>query len=181
MRIIIIIKEKGLRKLKKKEAIILALILVLAVLLIDLIATILRPKQGKFVPPAFETAAVSGTPEVAEELGYTQLYQEGMAYRVAVCGMPYADGQKLTVYFTNVQENDCYLKLRILDAQDAVLGETGLLRPDEYVEAVELSEALEAGTPIKLKVMSYDAETYESAGTVLLSVTTTAVQDRQVE
>lgn len=155
----------------KSNYIILGLCVVLAILVIDLIVSMVHPRQGAFVPPDFEAAAVSGTPEVAEEMGYTELYQDGMAYRVAVCGVPSMDGQNLMVYFTNAAENTCNLKLRVLDEQDETLGETGLLKPGQYVEAVELDQKIEAGTPIKLKVMSYDPETYESVGSVVLNVT----------
>lgn len=155
-----------------KDYIILGLCAVLAIVVIDLIVSLFHPRQGAFAPPDFETEAVNGAPEVAEEMGYTELYQDGMAYRVSVCGVPSADGRCLTVYFTNAAENTCYLKLRILDEQSEMIGETGLLKPDQYVESVELEQEIEAGTPIRLKVMSYDPETYESVGTVVLNVTT---------
>lgn len=154
-----------------KDYIILGLCVVLAVLAIDLIASLIHPRQGAFVPPEFEAAAVTGTPEVSEEMGYTELYQNGMAYRVLVCGVPYVDGQRLTMYFTNAADNTCYLKLRILDEQNEIIGETGLLKPDQYVESVELDKEIQSGTLLKLKVMSYDPDTYESVGTVVLNVT----------
>lgn len=130
-----------------------------------------EPKKGEFVPPAFEPAAVAGVPRVSEDSGYTELYKEGMAYRVSVCGIPAIDGQSLTVYFTNTEGNEKYLKLRVLDEDGGMLGETGLLKPGEYVERVELKKELAAGTKIKLKIMGYEPETYESAGVVSLNVT----------
>lgn len=61
---------------------------VFAVLLIVMITALCIPKTPEFVPPAFEAAAVQGTPEVEGSMGYTELYKEGMAYRVSVCGVP---------------------------------------------------------------------------------------------
>lgn len=156
----------------KADYIIGILCIVLVIVAIDLIVSLFQPRQGAFVPPDFEAAAVSGTPEVAEEMGYTELYQDGMAYRVSVCGVPSMDGQRLVMYFTNAADNTCYLKLRVLDEQNEMIGETGLLKPGQYVESIELDKAIATGTPIKLKVMSYDPETYESVGTVVLNVTT---------
>lgn len=144
---------------------------VFAVLMIVMITALCIPKTPEFVPPDFETAAVQGTPEVAEDMGYTELYKEGMAYRVSVCGIPTVDGQDLTVYFTNTEGNEKYLKLRVLDENDNILGETGLIRPGEYVKAVTLAKTLAAGEKIKLKIMGYEPETYESAGSVSLNVT----------
>lgn len=158
-------------KKKKPDYVILILCVILAVSAVGLIVVLCLPeKKGEFVAPAFEEAAKTGIPVVDEKYGYTELYREGMAYRVSVCGIPAADGNALTVYFTNAEENDCYLKLRVLDENDKILGETGLLRPNEYVETVTLTKKIASGTPLKLKVMSYQPETYESVGSVLLSV-----------
>ena len=155
---------------KNKEYTVPILFGVFAVLLIVMITALCIPKTPEFVPPAFE-AAVQGTPEVEESMGYTELYKEGMAYRVSVCGVPTVDGQDLTVYFTNTEGNETYLKLRVLDTGGNILGETGLLKPGEYVKTVTLDKTLALGENIKLKIMGYEPETYESAGSVSLNVT----------
>lgn len=128
-------------------------------------------KQQKFTPPPFESAAVAGTPEVPESLGYSSPYQEGMGYRFSVCGNVTMDGSSAVVYFTNPTENQVWIKLRVLDKDGNLLGETGLLKPGEYVETVELAENLPVGTPVKLKIMGYEPETYYSAGSVILNTT----------
>ncbi len=145
-------------------------VVVLVAMIVALCVT-KKSKKGEFVPPAFEAAAVQGVPEVADGFGYSELYQEGMAYRVSVCGIPLIDKKDLTVYFTNTESNEKYLKLRVLDQDGNILGETGLLKPGEYVKNVELKKAISAGTKIRLKVMGYEPETYESAGAVSLTVT----------
>lgn len=165
-----VLKQK---KQKKQDIVFWTLCILLAVSAIGLLVVLVLPeKKGSFVPPALEAAAESGLPEVSETLGYTELYQDGMAYRVSVCGIPVMEEKNAVVYFTNVQENACYLKLRVLDSSDRMLGETGLLRPGEYVRTVALTKELPAGTTLKLKVMSYHPETYESEGTVVLRVST---------
>ena len=110
-------------------------------------------------------------------MGYTELYKEGMAYRVSVCGVPTVDGQDLTVYFTNAEGNEKYLKLRVLDTDGNILGETGLLNPGEYVKTVTLTKTLAAGENLKLKIMGYEPETYESAGSVSLNVTVGGISE----
>jgi hypothetical protein len=52
------------------------------------------------------------------------------------------------------------------------LGETGLLKPGEYVQYVSLTKELEDGTPIQLKIMGSEPDTYCSAGAA--TVTTIA-------
>lgn len=75
------------------------------------------------------------------------------------------------VYLTNPAENTVWLKLRVLDTNGSILGETGLLRPGEYVRTVALSAAPTPGTSITLKIMGYEPDTYLSAGSATLSTT----------
>ena len=129
-----------------------------------------EPAMGEFVPPSFDSAAVQGTPEVPDSLGYISPYQDGMAYRFSVCGNVTAEGDgRAVVYLTNPSDNEVYMKLRILDAEGNVLGETGLLRPGEYVKYAMMDRVPGAGTEIKLKIMGYEPETYNSAGSVTLN------------
>lgn len=144
---------------------------VFALLFVGMVVALCMPKTAKFTPPDFDSASVQGVPTVEESMGYTELYQDGMAYRVSVCGVPVADGKELTVYFTNTESNETNLKLRVLDEKGNILGETGLVKPGEYVKTVKLNKELTAGTNIKLKIMGYEPETYESAGSVSLNVT----------
>ena len=81
------------------------------------------------------------------------------------------DSNNATVYFTNAEGNNVYLKLRVLDENDNSLGETGLLKPGEYVKDVELIRALSAGTGIRLKIMRYAPDTYLSEGSVVRNTT----------
>ena len=90
-------------------------------------------------------------------------------YRFSVCGNVIMEGSNAAVYLTNPAENEVWLKLRVLDENDNILGETGLIRPGEYVKDVALTENLTAGTKIKLKIMGYEPETYFSAGSATLN------------
>lgn len=127
--------------------------------------------SGDFIPPKNEPEAVSGAPSIDGALGYTELYKEGMAYRVSLCGTVTMEGNNAVVYFTNTVGNEKYLKLRVLDGEGRTLGETGLLKPDEYVRCVELTKIPAAGATLRLKVMGYEPSDYSSAGSVVLNVT----------
>ncbi len=145
-------------------------LLCLAAMTIALIYTG-TPSQEEFTPPPFDAAAVSGTPEVPEELGWQEL--DAQAFRVSVCGAVIVEGNQADVWLTNPESNTVWLKLRILDAEGTVLGETGLIRPGEYVQAVTFDTIPVSGTAISMKVMAYEPETYHSGGAVTLN---TAVQ-----
>lgn len=122
-----------------------------------------------FIPPPFEAATQPGEPEPSEELerlGYSQL--DAQAYRAAVCGAPVVEDGSAVLYLTNPADNQVWLKVRILDGAGELLGESGLLRPGEYVKAVPLSSVPEAGAKVQLKLMAYEPETYHSAGAATL-------------
>ncbi|MDO4325317.1 MAG: hypothetical protein Q4E24_04645 [bacterium] len=109
-------------------------------------------EKAEFTPPPFEQSAVKGTPEEEPDLsdgdrlgtlGYGHL--DAVEYQVSVCGAPVIENDKAILYLTNPEENQVWLKVRILDERGEILGESGLLRPGEYVKAVDLDmEAVKA-------------------------------------
>jgi hypothetical protein len=123
-----------------------------------------EPVRGEFTPPPFDPAAESGTLVVPEGLGYSEL--DCQAYKVSLCGKLGEDG---TVFLTNPKENTVWLKLRVLDEKGNILGETGLVRPGEYVKSVIWSSAPKSGTTVTLKIMAYEPDTYYSAGAASLN------------
>lgn len=127
------------------------------------------PAQGEFTPPPFEESAVSGIPEVPEELGWQEL--DAQVFRVSVCGAVVLEGSQADVWLTNPESNIVWLKLRIMDENGTVLGETGLIRPGEYVQSVIFDTVPAPGTAISMKLMAYEPKTYHSAGAVTLNTT----------
>lgn len=143
-------------------------LLCLVVMTIALICTG-TPSQEGFTPPPFEEKAVSGTPDVPEESGWQEL--DAQVFRVSVCGAVVLEGSQADVWLTNPQDNTVWLKLRILDEEGKVLGETGLIRPGEYVQSVTFDRVPASGAEISMKVMAYEPETYHSSGAVTLNTT----------
>ena len=143
----------------------------LAVLLGTTLFVLLRPEQEppQFTPPPFDATAEQGVPTVPEELGYSSPFKDGMSYRFSICGNVVVDDGKAVVYLTNPAENAVWLKVRLLAADGTLLGETGLIRPGEYVRAVDLTTVPASDSQIQLKIMGYEPETYRSAGSVTLN------------
>ena len=170
--------ETGLDKLITNPRFItcvLAAVCLIAVAAIVLILTSGAEQQTvkkEFVPPPFDETAVVGAPDVPEELGWSELaVREG--YLVHVCGVLNAyDGKTVTVWFASDEGNDVWLKLRMRDAEGTILGQTGIIRPGEYVERMELNDSAHSGDVV-LEIMGYEPETYYSAGTVGLATTLT--------
>lgn len=131
--------------------------------------------NAAFVPPSFEKMAQLGEPdEISEELGYSEF--DAGAYRVALCGTPMVQDGNVVLYLTNPSENEVWLKIRIMDIDGKILGESGLLKPGEYVETVALSTIPEEDISVEMKLMAYEPETYYSAGTVSLNTVLRAGQ-----
>ena len=68
------------------------------------------------------------------------------------------------------RQNQIWTKLRILDQDGNIIGETGLLKPGQYVESVQLNDVAVSGN-VTLQVMGYEPDTYFSAGSVGLATT----------
>lgn len=145
-------------------------ILAVLVMLLSLALTGGKSEQAEFIPPPFETAAQSGMPDVADE-SWTQIYRDGMNFSAHICGKVILNGNAADVYFTNDDSNGVWLKLRILDGEDNILAETGLLKPNEYVRTVTFDTIPENKAAIRLKIMAYEPDTYYSAGAVMLNTT----------
>jgi len=122
-----------------------------------------------FTPPPFDENAVQGIPSVPENLGWSEV--DAQVYKASICGVVTVEDGKADVWFTNPESNTVWLKLRVLDANGNTLGETGLIRPGEYVQSVIFTKSPEVGDPIGLKLMAYEPETYYSAGSATLNTT----------
>ena len=155
------------KQARKRQRRLLAAVAVLCVVsVVVMICALVTPKtvMGQFVPPPFEAAAEIGTPQIPDGLGWQEL--DAKAYKVGLCGELIPDGQAVDVWFTNPESNTIWMKLRLMDSKGNLLGETGLIRPGEYVRSVTLSTVPTAGSALVMKVMAYEPETYTSAGVV---------------
>ena len=124
---------------------------------------------GEFTPPPFDSAAVVGTPAVPDDLGWQEL--DAQVYKVGICGKVIPCGNAADLWFTNPEGNAVWLKVRVLDEAGEILGETGLVRPGEYVQTVDLDAVPKAGKAIVLKIMAYQPDTYYSEGAVTFNTT----------
>ena len=125
--------------------------------------------NAEFVPPEFDINAESGIPEVPEEYGWSEIYQDGMNFRVGINKKIINTNNQADVYLYNNESNSVWLKLRVLDEDGRILGETGLIKPGEYIKTVTFTTSVYDGEKVKLKIMSYQPETYYSEGSIILN------------
>lgn len=164
-----------MKKTKQKKNILLPLAAVLCLLSVAaMVIALIRPaepQKGAFVPPAFDAAAIEGVPTVPEELAWLEVSQEGMSFSAHVCAEVIIENNSADLYFTSAAENEVWLKLRVLDSEGNILGETGLIKPGEYVQSVSFETQPKDGETIRLKLMGYEPKTYYSMGAVVLNTT----------
>ena len=181
-----IFRNKEKKKLNKILIFLVCTILAASVALIAIIAIALKPEEPQwapFVPPEFDEGAVEGAPNITDPesneyradygFPYPEEYQERLTFSTKLCGVVNIVDGKADIYFTNPEENTLWMKLRVFDEQGNVIAETGLIKPNQYLKTITFDTVPEDGSDIKLKVMTYEPETYYSGGAV--SMTTSAI------
>ena len=128
-----------------------------------------KQTKGAFTPPPFAENTVQGTPNVPDNLGWGEL--DAQVYKVSLCGVFQPIENVADIWLTNPVSNTVWMKLRVLDVEGNILGETGLVQPGEYLQSIRLDSVPPSGTAIQLKIMAYEPNTYHSAGAVSLNTT----------
>lgn len=149
------------------------LICVVALVTMTVVLYLNKPASEavEFSPPPHDANAVIGVPaEVPEDLGYSKLEIE-KGYVFYLCGNIMLNGNKADVYFASPEDNSVLLRLRIVDENGQILGETGLIRPGEYLQSIVFESIPQTSGPVKCKIIAYQPETYYSMGTVTLNTT----------
>lgn len=132
----------------------------LLVLVITLCAT-KNTQQTTFIPPEFDANAQPGVPVLPESWPYgTAKLGE---YELALATNILLKEKNAYIYFANLASNDVWMKLRILDSTGKQIGESGLIKPNEYLEKVSL-QILPDEEEVTIKVMCYEPGTYHSKG-----------------
>lgn len=158
-------------------------VIIAAIVFVTMIAVILNREEpvvkAPFVAPEFDSEAIEGLPDITdpesekyrEDYGkpYPEEYQERLTFSTLLCGKVTIVDGKADVYFTNPEENTLWMKLRVFDANNNVIAETGLIKPNEYIKTITFDTIPENGTEIKMKIMTYEPDTYYSGGSVSLN------------
>ena len=155
-------------KLEKRILIVLGA-LVLALLAAVCIQRANRPVEvSGFEPPAFDASALSGEPEVAypDMYGTLSLNDE---VTVSLYSAPIVADDFALVCFAADAGNTAWVRLRLLDAKGNILGESGLLRPGEYVESIALATQPDRPEAIA-KILTYEPDTYYSLGSATAQI-----------
>ena len=153
---------------KQQKIIVSVFAVVLALMLVTLIvvSSCVRSAVGDFVPPPFEENAVLGVPEPLPVGFGTMTVNPELV--IGACAFPSLTGNSLGVYLTSHQNNTSWIKIRIYDKDKNLLGESGLLKPGEYLASVDLTVLPKDLTTLYATVLAYEPDTYYSTGSANL-------------
>lgn len=123
-----------------------------------------KPIRQDFTPPPFEPQALTGIPpEMESEASYGRM-TVNPGFSFCLCAKPTLTDHALSLYVTAPEDNTVWILARIYDEAGILLGQSGLLRPGEYCEAIALSAIPPQGATLTVKVLSYEPDTYYSRG-----------------
>lgn len=161
----------------KQQKNILAIVgILLAVSVIATVAVFFVTRdKSDFTPPPFDETAKKGIPTVEDQSAlYQKVAHEDFAF--SLCWSPLLEDTSAKVYFSSEHTNSVYLLIKLYDAEGNEIGQSGLVRPGEYVENISITDLPDTDETISAKVFSYEPKTYYSAGTVSLELSLRAVQ-----
>lgn len=154
-----------------------AVILVALIVLIVVVAT--RDSRiiiSEFEAPEFEKNAVVGIPEGVDAYAYREIKIDDN-FVFSLCMEPVVENDALNIFFTSHKDNDVWMLIRVYDAKtEEIIGSSGLIRAGEYVEKVTLSD-IPSDKSVKVKVLSYEKDTYLSHGAASATVPITFVSE----
>lgn len=156
--------------MKKTKLVITILVLITIFSFIAMLVALNRPYKKEintFKKPVFDETAEAGKPIVNEELKYS-LLKISNSIKLYICANLKYENNMVYVYATNVDTNTIWIKVRILDSKRNILGETGIIKPNEYVKSIKLNREIKSKEKVLLKIMEYEIDTYMSLGSIEL-------------
>ena len=119
--------------------------------------------------PEFEAGAVEGAPTVGEAYAYSTLTVSDTCL-IKVCGVPKVTGKQLHLNITNPKGNYVWFRAEVLNGDGEIIGKTGVIKTNEHVPVMELSEVLNETSKITVRIIGYTPHTWHSAGNVNLQI-----------
>ena len=144
----------------------LAVVCVISVIAAIILACNTGVRETEFMPPPFDSGAVVGSPDLENDPSFAQV--DAKAYKFGVCGKVLLKENNAQLYLSNYTDSGVWLKVRVYDSNNTLLGESGLIREGEYLQYVAISHVPD-GEKLILRVMAYEPDTYYSAGAVTLN------------
>lgn len=133
-----------------------------------------EPEQiiGEFTPPEFAHNTVDGAPNpsVVSALKYGTLTLTPEISVSLVSEFTVNGKGEAELWFAAPDTNQCWVRLRLMDADGNVLGETGLLKPGQYIQSIKLDKIPRKDGIVTARILTYEPDTYYSLGSANANV-----------
>lgn len=150
----------------KKKIIILSLVLLFLILIIILLSINIKNKET-FVKPEFDSNVLTEIPENINYQDSTIKIKEN--YDIYINGLPKLENDDLVIDFISIDTNNIWIKIRVLNENEEVIAESGLVKPGEYLKSVKLNKQINKTDQVIYMIIGYEIDTYLSAGTIKLN------------
>ena len=155
----------------KKEICIIALLAVLIIGAFVAAACIRGNRQperiiGEFSPPAFAQNTFDGAPAPAEvdTLPYGTLTLSEDISLSMVSTLIVDENGVVDIWLTAPDTNKGWVALRLMDEQGNILGESGVLKPGQYIRSMQLENVPQQAGIVLAKILTYEPEPWYSMG-----------------
>ena len=151
---------------KNKHIIILLTLLIVLVAIIIILFINIKNKQTFHKPP-FDKNAIT---EMPNELDYKDsIIEISKGYSLYIDGIPTIKNNELIINLIALKENNVWIKIRVLNEQEKIVAESGLVRPGEYLKSIKIINKISKNDKLTYMIMGYEIDTYLSAGNVSLN------------
>ena len=166
--------------MSKREKIILAVMTAIFGIMVIMLGILTAKQHNKpksheksvviapFSAPEFDEDAVSGEPQNVNDETFQVLNMADFSFKL--CGEPEATDDGASLWLTNLAVNPAWMRAEIHDENGNLLGTSGVIKTDSYIQTVHTDSPLSAGQKIAVKVFFYEPETYYSMGTFTLNL-----------
>lgn len=155
--------------MKYRSVVIIGSLAVLSTIIMIFALNFSKEHSEKYNPPEFEENVLINIDNIPDNVGWEEINYEGMEYSFGLCNEILFEENIAKIYFSNSKSNDVWLKIRVYDMSNNMIFESGIIKPDEYIDLIKLNKKMNDNDKIKIKIMSYEPNTYYSRGEIILN------------
>lgn len=144
------------------------LIVILIILVLIIIALLINIKnKSAFIKPKFDKNVSIEMPEHIDYKSATINISKN--YSIYIDGMPTIENNDLIINFISMEDNNVWIKVRVLNEKEQIVAESGVLKPGEYLRSIKTTKKLSKNNKLTYVIIGYEVDTYLSAGTIELN------------
>ena len=153
--------------MKKNKMFIVLLCVLITLISVIVILSINLKTKTTFSKPKFDK---SSSVKIPDNLNYNDsVLKVSDGYTFYIEALPKIKKDHLIVNFISLENNNIWIKVRVLNSKEEVVAESGLVKPGEFLNKIKLNKSISSGDDISYVIMGYEKDTYFSAGVVNLN------------